>query len=91
MFYREKDQDWETELQSIINQAEKSKCQSDIGFPDKLRVLLSPSFLRPFKCAGVLTILSCASGIYTVTNYTHTFLEVRYAYDEHLFSQCDTS
>ena len=81
MFYRGQDQNWEAELQSIINQAEKSKHQSAIGFQDKIRQLGSPSFLKPFKCAGVLTMLSCASGIYTVTNYTDTFLEVNEAYD----------
>ena len=81
MFYRGQDQNWEAELQSIINQAEKSKHQIATGFQEKFKALASPSFLRPFKCAGVLTMLSCASGLYTVTNYTDTFLEVRHARD----------
>ena len=79
IFYRgNKQQDWEEELQSIIQHAEKTKHHDNVGFQGKLKILVSPSFLKPFRCAGILSMLLNASGIFIISRYTDTFLEVLY-------------
>ena len=75
--------EWEGELHSIIEQAEQSDSENKASFLGHLQVLLSPAFLRPFRCVGILFILHNMAGIMVVNSYTATFLEVNE--DEFLF------
>ena len=81
IFYRGKGhREWERELQSIIEQAEQSDSQNKITIHGILQVLMSPAFLKPFRCIGILEIMYMMSGISLITTYTNTFLEVSNPY-----------
>ena len=77
IFYRGKDnKEWEGELNSIIELAEQSDGQKKNKFSENLKVLMSPDFLRPFRCVGILYFLFNMSGMLIIATYTDTFLEV---------------
>ena len=77
IFYRGKNnKKWDGELQSIIKLAEKCCSKKKNSFWGNLQVLISPAFLRPFRCVGILFILYSMSGILIVSTYTDTFFEV---------------
>ena len=58
IFYRsEGHTEREMELQTIVEQAENSNSQSKFNFRRSLEVIMSPTFLRPYKCVGLLSIL----------------------------------
>ena len=70
-FYRgNKLQPEDTELQEIIDKEANSH---SFGL---LEVIKSSKFLRPFKCVGVIYILSGLSGYAVINVYTASFFEV---------------
>ena len=76
-FYRgNNEREWEDELDSIMKLAEEKDTPNKISFCGNLKVLRSPTFLRPFRCAGILFMLYSMSGIMIVSTYTDTFFEV---------------
>ena len=77
MFYRGKHNvEWMAELNSIIKQSEQSDGRKKTSCWGNLQILISPAFLRAFKCIGVLAMLYHMSGFLIIHTYTHTFLEV---------------
>ena len=75
MFYRGKDENnWESELQSIIEMA-KHGYSKQINV-SHLHFLMSPDFLKPFRCVGILNMMFSVSGMFTISTYTDTFMEV---------------
>ena len=77
IFYQGKDnKEWEAELNSIIELAEQSDGLIKNEFCENLNVLMSPDFLRPFRCVGILYFLFNMSGMLIIATYTDTFLEV---------------
>ena len=86
IFYRgDNNCEWEGELHSIIKQAEQSDIENKASFLGYMRVLLSPAFLRPFRCVGILHMLQNMAGIVVINSYTATFLEVPVNQDNLLF------
>ena len=81
MFYRGKDKsNWEREMQSITELAENIFNKNVKNYDDSLfghlHFLKSPDFLRSFRCVGILTMVYSVCGIYTISTYTDTFMEV---------------
>ena len=77
IFYRgNNNPEWEVELVSIIEQAEMSDRKDKTSLRVYIQALMSPAFLRPFRCVGVLWMIYNMSGILILINYTATFLEV---------------
>ena len=77
IFYRGKNnKKWESELHSIIELAKKCCNKKKISLWGNLQVLMSPAFLRPFRCVGILYMIHVMSGFMLVSTYTDTFLEV---------------
>ena len=66
----------ENELQTIIEHAENRDSKSEFNFRRSLQVIMSPAFLRPYRCVGILFNLYNTSALPVLTIYTHTFLEV---------------
>ena len=78
IFYRGKGHtEREAELKTIIEQAEKSGSKKTLNIRRSFQVIMSPAFLRPFRCVGVLWILFQSSVIPVLSTYAHTFLEVQ--------------
>ena len=78
MFYHGKDErKWEKQLQYIIDNAENTcrKVNTD-SYCSHLHFVMSPDFLMPFRCVGILYMMFSVSGIYTIGTYTDTFMEV---------------
>ena len=89
IFYRgNNNREWEGELDSIIEQAEKSDNMEETSLWGYLQALKSPAFLRPFRCVGVLYMIYNMSGILILVNYTTTFLEVIQISDYFCFLRC---
>ena len=77
IFYRGKDiGKWEDELDAIIDLAKQRDKQRTTNFWGCLQVLMSPDFLRPFRCIGILQMLYNMAGFLIISSYTDTFLEV---------------
>ena len=81
VFYRgESNTKREIELKTIIEHAENCGSQNQRSFRSNLQVILSPAFLRAYRCVGLLYILFFMSGMFILATYTHTFLEVPYIF-----------
>ena len=77
IFYRGKiNQEWESELQSIVERAGEIGSQNNISLEGNSKVLLSLAFWKPFRCVGILFMLYNMSGVLVINTYTATFLEV---------------
>ena len=77
MFYRGKNNvERSDELNSIIEQSEQQGGKKKTSCRGNVQVLMSPAFLRPFKCIGILQMLYNMSGFLIIHTYTDTFLEV---------------
>ena len=67
---------WKDELHSIIELAKQYDCQRKTNFWGFLQIPMSPAFLRPFRCIGILQMLHNMAGFLIISTYTDTFLEV---------------
>ena len=66
------------EVDKIIEkEATEASSTPNSSFSNRLVVLKSAAFLRPFKCVGVIIILCSMSGISTLPIYTASFFEAR--------------
>ena len=78
-FYRGKEfHSQEIELQSIVErEANRASSNPNPHFCGRLQILKSPAFLRPFKCVGLIYMLTSLSGIPIIRGYSASFLEAR--------------
>ena len=75
-FYRgDIDDDQKEEFESIMELAHNNDVPSKVNILGQLHFLTSSAFLRPFRCVGIIYMLSQLSGLLIINVYTLTYLE----------------
>ena len=74
-FFRKCETDAFKELDEIYFRKFEKKTNARKSFQEILGVLVSPAFLKPFSCIGILRSMYVLTGIWVVTNYLQEILQ----------------